>query len=379
MKVPGGIEAFTIAAVEGLGGAAEKQADGIYTVLWAEEPTAHPATRHLAFDPEALEDDPEAELVTIASPTLERVIARATASSRLARAFLGATPGSPKSVADRLARAYRFVDSAWTPDEGRPWFFPSGVFLFRVCYLSDSREEELVEVGVNLTDGRILRRLDEAIERYSLSPQPWEPLPTMAELPVGQTYSIARAELERRILSSLGNRRRQLERRLERESGRAVGYYTELLRELQEEQAGLAADDPTRPRLESKARAIQVEQEGRLAELRGKYRLEAHVALLSVLRLYGPKLVFRGRLSGKSQGAEITLVWDPVDSTGEPARCSLCGGFTYELGLSRSGAVACPPCLQRAALKPALSHPSPHGQSGRRRNGQTFPGRQGTK
>jgi len=375
MKVPGGIEAFAVAAVEGLGGAAEKLADGLYTVLWTEEVTGQPETRHLAFDPEALEDDPEAELVTIASPTLERIIGRATASGRVARAFLGAPAVSPKGVAERLARAYRFVESDWTPGEGRPWFFPSGIFLFRVRYLSDSREEELVEVGVNLTDGRILRRLNEAIERYGLSPEPWEPLPMVEELPVGQTYGIARAELERRILSTLGNRRRHLEWRLERESERASTYYAELLREVQEEQAGLAADDPARSRPESKARAIQIEQEGRLAELRGKYRLEAQVALLNGLRLYQSKLVFRGRLMDKSRAVEVPLVWDPVENTGEPARCSFCAGFTYALGLSRSGAVGCPPCLERAVPRPGLANASAQRYSGRKGNGQTSSGR----
>jgi hypothetical protein len=379
MKHPGGIEAFTVAALEGLGGAAEKLADGLYTVLWAEEATAQPETRQLAFDPEALEDVPEAELVTIASPTLERIIARATASGRVARAFLSVAPGSPQGVAERLLRFYRFMDSAWTPGNGRPWFFPSGVFLFRVRYLSDSREEELVEVGVNLTDGRILRRLDEAIERYGLSPGPWEPLPTAEELPVAQTYGIAHAELERRILSTLGNRRRHLEWRLERESERATAYYAELLRELREEQAGLAPEDPGRPRLELKAHAIQTEREGRLAELRAKYRLQAQVTLLSVLRLYQPKLVFRGRLAGKAHGAEITLVWDPVENTGEPALCSLCSGFTYHLGLTRSGAVACPPCLERAALKPTPSGGSARGHGGRRRSAEMFSGRRGMK
>lgn len=379
MKNPGGIEAFTIAALEGLGGAAEKRADGLYTVLWAEEATAQPETRQLAFDPEALEDDPEAELVTIASPTLERIIGRATASGRVARAFLGAPAVSPKGVAERLARAYRFVECDWTPAVGRPWLFPSGIFLFRVRYLSDSREEELVEVGVNLADGRILRRLDEAIERYGLSPEPWEPLPMVEELPVGQTYGIARAELERRILSILGNRRRHLEWRLERESERAAAYYAELLREVREGQAGLAPDDPSRARLEMKAQAIRTEQEGRLAELRAKYRLQAQVTLLSVLRLYQPKLVFHGMLAGRSHRAAITLAWDPVESMGEPARCSLCGGFTYELGVTRAGDASCPPCLERAAAKPVLSILSSQGYPGRKHNGHMASGRRGSK
>lgn len=379
MKVPGGIEAFAIAAIEDLGGVAEKRADGLYTVLWAEESTVQPETRQLVFDPEALEDDPEAEMVTVASPTLERLIGRVTASGRVARAFLLASAGNPRGVAERLARSYRFIDSAWTSGEGKAWLFPSGIFLFRVCYLSDSREEELVEVGVNLADGRILRRLDEAMERYGFCPTPWEPLPMVEELPVVQTYGIARAELERRILSTVGNQRRHLELRLERESERAAAYYAELLREVREGQAGLAPDDPSRPRLELKTQAIRTEQEGRLAELRAKYRLQAHVALLSVLRLYQPKLVFRGTLAGKSQGAEVMLVWDPVESSGDPARCSLCGGLTYELGLTRSDAVACPPCLERASQKPALSPLNPQGFHGRRHHGRVAAGRQGSK
>jgi hypothetical protein len=379
MKVPGGIEAFTIAGVEGLGGAAEKQADGLYTVLWTEGNAAEPEAHQLAFDPEALEDDPEAELVTVASPTLERIIAHATAMGRASRAFLNVVPGNPKAVRESLARSYRFIESSWTPGEGRPWFFPSGIFLFRIRYLSDSREEELVEVGVNLADGRILRRLDEAIERYGLSPVPWEPFPMAEELPVAQTYGIARGELESRILSTLGSRRRQLELRSERESERAAAYYSESLRELQEERGGLAPDDPGRPRLDAKARAIRIEQDGRLAEIRSKYRLEAQVALLSVLRLYQPKLVFRGRLVGKSHAAEITLLWDPVESKGEPIPCSLCGGLTYELGAGRSGAAACPPCLERAAARPALSRSAPHGYNGRKGGGQAWPARRESK
>ncbi len=379
MKMPGGIEAFTIGAVESLGGAAEKRADGLYTVLWLDETTAQPKTHQLAFVPEALEDDPESELVTIASPTLEGIIARATVSGRVSRAFLNVGAGTPKGVTDRLVRSYHFANVTWTPQEGRPRFFPSGIFLFRVRYVSDSREEELVEVAVNLADGRILRRLDEAIERFGLSPRPWEPLPMAEELPVGQTYGIARAELERRILSTLGNRRRQLEWRLERESGRAAAYYAELLRELEEEQAGLATDDPTRSRLEARARAIQVEQEGRLAELRSKYRLEVHVGLLSVLRLYQPKLVFQGRLAGKSREAEVTLVWDPVENAGDPARCSLCNGFTYELGVSRSGAVGCPPCLDRVATKSAVPILTSQRYRGVRGSGQMSPGRRGSR
>jgi hypothetical protein len=67
----------------------------------------------------------------------------ATASGRVARAFLAAAANPSRATADRLARAHRFRDAEWAPGEGRTWWLPASVFLFRARYLSDAREEEL--------------------------------------------------------------------------------------------------------------------------------------------------------------------------------------------------------------------------------------------
>ncbi len=345
MRGPDGIEAFAVAAIESLGGAVERRADGLYTVLWPSDDAVELETRQLAFDPEVIEEAPDAELVTFASPTLERIVRRATASGRVARAFLNAPAGTSPAVAERLGRSYRFLDALWASEAGRAWWLPAGLFLFRARYLCDVREEDLVEIGVSLVDGRILRRLAEAIERYGLSSEPQEAWPMLAELPTDRAYTVAREELERKILAPLGRRRRELESRFARESGRAAAYYDELIRELREQSQSLSADDPGRGSLASKLRAIGLEREGRLGELRGKYRLEVEVALVSVLRLYLPRVIFRGRLTGKRHAADLTLVWDPVEQAGEPARCQRCGRPTYQMGLHRSGAAACLPCL----------------------------------
>jgi hypothetical protein len=345
MKGPGGIEAFVLAALENLGGAAERRADGLYTILWETEGRAGLETRQLAFHPDALEDDPDAEMVTHGSPTLDAILHRITARGSVAEAFLSLPAGTLRGVQDRLVRAYRFQDASWTPGEGRPWWVAAGVFLFRARFLSDSREEELVEVALNLADGRLLRRLDEAIERHGLAPEPWEACPVTAELPAETAWAAASGELERRLVASLGRRRRELEGRLRRESARAAGYYDEIVRELREQVLLLPPADPKRAALELKIRAVSVEREGRLAELAAKYRLEVEVALLSVLRLHLPRLVVSGTLAGKRHTADLPLVWDPVEQTGEPVRCRRCAAFTYEVGLARSGAPACPACL----------------------------------
>lgn len=174
----------------------------------------------------------------------------------------------------------------------------------------------------------------------------------MGELPAEAAYAAAHAELERRLIAPLGARRRELEARLARESDRVATYYGELGRELAEEIEGVPAEAPERARLQAKLRAIGLEREGRLAELGAKYRLEAEVSLVSALRLYLPRVVFRGTLAGKTGGAALVLAWDPVEQTAEPARCQRCAALTYELGLDRAAAAVCPACLVAAAAPP---------------------------
>lgn len=348
MRAADGIAAFAITAIERLGGAVEERAPALYTVLWPAAPAGPVETRQLAFDPEALDDEPAAELVTFASPTLEQIVGLATASGRVAHAFLNATSSASRGVAERLARSYRFAGASWAAGPGRPWWLPAGIFLFRARYLSDAREEELLEVSVSLADRRIFRRLAEAIGRHGLAAEPSEAWPMMAELPAAEVFAFARDELERKLLAPLGTRRRELEVRLARESGRAGAYYDELAREIEEQRSVLSAGAPERAALGSRLAAVRLERDGRLAELRRKYTLEAEVSLLSILRLYLPRLVFHGTLAGKRDATALTLVWDPIEQAGEPLRCQRCAGFTYEAALERR-AVVCPSCLDRGA------------------------------
>jgi hypothetical protein len=92
--------------------------------------------------------------------------------------------------------------------------------------------------------------------------------------------------------------------------------------------------------------AIERERDGRLGELGAKYRLSAELSLLSILRLYLPRVMFAGTLAGKRGEAPLALTWDPVERTGEPVRCSRCDRLTYEVGLHRAGGTACPRCLE---------------------------------
>ena len=345
MKPSGDLDAFTLTALDLLGGAAEQRSAGLYTVLWPVSGAGHLETRQLAFDPDLLDEQPASELVTFGSAALEELVLRATASGRVAEAFLNAPIGHSRTIADRLLRSYRFRNGVWTAEGFQSWWLPSGIFVFRVRYLSDTREEDLFDVALNLADGRILRRLDTAIEHHGMTIDPSEAWPMMAELPMREAYAIARGELEQRLIAPLGLRRRELAARLTRESERATAYYDELLREGEEQHTAQAADALERARVESRLAALEIERTGRLAELRNKYRLEAEVSLRSLLRLYLPRVVVGGKITGKSASAALALIWDPLEESGEPVRCAQCHRLTYELGVHRSGSVFCNGCL----------------------------------
>jgi hypothetical protein len=165
--------------------------------------------------------------------------------------------------------------------------------------------------------------------------------PTLNQCEAGEPFALyhgalRRAEKESAIRAFEGSTR---------ESGRAQAYYAELIRELDTRRAELPPDSPEQGALGSKRLAIERERQGRLGELGAKYRLSAEISLLSVLRLYLPRVVFAGTLTSKRREAPLALTWDPVERTGEPARCSHCDGLTYEVGLHRGGGIACPRCL----------------------------------
>jgi hypothetical protein len=268
----------------------------------------------------------------------------------VAEAFLNVAVSPPRTIADRLVRSYRFRESVWAAEGFRPWWLPAGIFLFRVRYLSDAREEELVQVALSLVDARILRRLDAAIERHGIASDLAEAWPMMAEGPVRNAYTVARGELEQKPVSPLGLRRRELVARLARESERAAAYYDELIRERRGATRGHGRRGPGAGQDRIQAGDAPTRTRGQTRRAPKQVPLEVEVSLRSLLRLYLPRIVAGGRLAGKSREAALSLIWDPVEQTGEPT--AHCLGLTYELGLHRSGAVVSARCLD-APVRPS--------------------------
>jgi hypothetical protein len=159
MTPPGNLEAFTLTALDLLGGAAEELTAGLYTALWPATGNGQLETRQLAFDPELIDERPDAELVTFGSPALEDLIQRATASARVAQAFLTAPMSPTRTVVDQLSRAYRFRDSVWVAESCHPWWLPGGIFLFRVRYPLPALPRTLVRAGSTRLGNARLRPL----------------------------------------------------------------------------------------------------------------------------------------------------------------------------------------------------------------------------
>jgi hypothetical protein len=77
----------------------------------------------------------------------------------------------------------------------------------------------------------------------------------------------------------------------------------------------------------------------RVAELRQKSAVRAHVALLSLMLVQQPKLLVSATLSAMTGStAQFDIVWDPLSESPEPVDCPRCGQPTFALDLSSSPA-----------------------------------------
>jgi hypothetical protein len=145
----GDLETFTLTALDLLGGAAEERTAGLYGALaLGRGRTSRDSTAR--FDPELLDERPDAELVTFGSPVLEGCCgARPQPGRPRVSERRGEPPDGRRSALTRLSIPGQRLDRRG----GRPWWLPAGIFVFRVRYLSDAREEDLVQIAVNLATG----------------------------------------------------------------------------------------------------------------------------------------------------------------------------------------------------------------------------------
>lgn len=337
------LEAFVETYAQALGGMAEQDAEGDWQLL---DPMSG-ALRLLTFEPAGITERQEAELVAPGSAALEEFLSHARSRGRLSRVLLE-LPGVPDRLAQAsVMRTLRVPEAAIRVEQVRWAVAEYAVWLFRAVFIADVREEVLLEVVVDRSTGRLVRRWDELQAAGRLC----EGLPCevgLVRLSIRGAYEMAHAEVLRNLASHVTERQRTLMDWKQREVRRLMRYHEELGEELTE-RAEKVRHDARRQVLLARLEANRMEAKRAAQDLETRYALSVELECASLLLVQVPKAVVTCHAEHPKRGwqAQVDVLWDLASRATEAADCPGCGQPGFELVLQREG-LACPRCTKEA-------------------------------
>ena len=299
------LEQFVREYVETVDGAWEEIEPQVYELLTDRE------LLRVTFDPEALPEHPGAQLASLGSPLIDRLLsdaARRWGSAHFYRIGLN------WHLQDLQGRASRTVS---LPPGGelriervRVMSFPQAVFWFKATFSGDQKQEEILPIGIDLHYQREVRQLGPLLADGRLSTSPEAMLAEARHAGLASGYRTARGHVLRTVTSLANSCRREWAGRLERQIARISHYYTQLREEADEyaRRSQLRArktetdgEDDAALRAASRREAISREESLRIAELRQKSSVRVAIALASLLLVEQPKLQISGSVNVKGR------------------------------------------------------------------------------
>jgi hypothetical protein len=355
------LEGFVRDYVETIGGAWQEVEPQVYDVLL---PSAEAAREmgadgrdilRVAFDPEALPENPGAQLASFGTPFIDRLLQNAVQHGHYARLYFVGLNLAPHDLLSRVRRSLSLAPGLTLRlERARPLYFAQAVYWFEAAFLSDQKEQEILPVALDLHYGREVRHREQLLDHTRLTELVPTPLPEARRMSVAAGYPLGRERVVRSLAALANAHGRALSERTERQIARMTRYYADLRSEVDElaRRAAGRSDDLTK--YEARRTALDREERLRMAELRQKATLRVQLRLLTVALIQQPKLLLRVTLAaaaGDRPAGNLEMVWDPLTEALEAVPCPLCGLPTFALDLHRSGQIACPGCVARLPLR----------------------------
>jgi hypothetical protein len=224
--------------------------------------------------------------------------------------------------------------------------FPQALFWFEAEFISDQKEQEILNVAIDLHYARQVRHLKRLLEETTLSEEPAALLPEAGGCSAAEAYRLARDRVVRTLSGMAGTRRRELKERVERQVRRMQRYYADMCDEVAAQQNRARERQQDVQKFIQRRESLVREEHFRVTELRQKSRLWVDLRLLSVLVLGQPKLRLPATLRAPRREPEpLALIWDPLTETLEAPPCPHCHQPTLIFSCNRLGRVACPQCV----------------------------------
>ena len=321
------LERFLREYVDQAGGLWDEVEPQVYDVLLDDEPA------RLTFDPEALPEHPSAQLASLGSPLIDRLLAHAGRLGAHSVLYAAGLNVLPHDLPGRLRHAFTTAPKALMTTTGiRLCFFPQALYRFVATFVSDQKEQACLEVVLDLHSGREVRHFGRLYEHPLLLERPAEPLPEAPHLSLPSGFVLASRQAARSVGPLANQRRRELAERTGRQIERMERYYARMLDELSQQPRRGPDSANAAARKESRDEAIRRERMLRVSELKQKSVLRISMALSHVLVVHLPKLVVRFELSHPpAPPRACQAVYDPLSESFEPMQARPGAAPTFDL------------------------------------------------
>jgi len=298
----------------------------------------------IALVPEALDEDPEAELLAVGSPLFERLIA--AIRTRGFRQERGVIPPTANSSPEAALLPIRVDGAVAEPAGTELTLLPVGQLLARVSIKAGPRlEERLVEsTPVDLSTGAVL--LPALIVSLSgsatgESSQIRNATPVNSR-PAGELLPLLFARLEKQLETELTRLREEATRDLKAEVDRLERYYTAMLEEVE-------PDDPDSAR--NAKSVIRAELDRRKEEEQDRWRMRVTVHPLQLTEWQVPAQRATWLLTTPvARTASLHATRLLVGVADWKIICPTCGAEPRGVRVCREGHAACLECSDHCSV-----------------------------
>ncbi len=330
-------------AVDGLWDEIEPQ---VYDVLWPD--TEQPI--RLTFDPEALPEHPQAQLLTFGLPLLADLLSAAQERGQVAQVYLDDMNLQPYRLDQQVRRDLRTpAGTELALSAPRPHYVAHCICWFEVSYLGDEKTQALISAAVDRRYGRLVRHLEPLLASPDVGEERRWAFPDAPAIRLERAYLIARERVVRSVTTEANSQQRERQGRAGREIARMERYFADMAEDLDVRMAkAVAKGEDTAPLAQRKV-ALGREAALRIDELRRKAGVRAQLRLRNLLHLSAPRLFLRARLTGPklADTPAFSVSWDPLTEKTDALDCPNCGRPTYVLALARRGELRCEACVDR--------------------------------
>jgi len=369
------LETFVLRFLESHGALLDRPAYGLVDAVLPDEVSHQLGVDgylRLTFNEGVAAANPGATHLTYGHPLVDQITDAARETGHAVHWYIGQVRLQKPDLFQVIQKEIGLVNARLQPEkEGkpRPQLHHYLRFSFKVAFVSDEKQEQLVSVLIDVNSGQPAWELDEAWGRVFLEREAWlvdVPQAPLAWHPKAPSGALAARAVDaadplaedalhvlqeraaqavaRKAAPTLEALHRRTARRLELDLARLQSFYDDTEADLRRRLAR-TEDTGRRGSLEEKLAFAQADREHKLADVRAKYRLRLVLDLINVALITQPKLALAARVENRYASVRRDFIWDPLLHRVEPMLCDVCQAPSLRLHLCANGHLACNVCV----------------------------------